>query len=32
VRDAGELDGAMREMFATAGAVLLHIHADGDLV
>jgi len=32
VRNAAELDVAMQQMFATAGPVLLHIHADGELV
>jgi len=32
VRSAGQLDDGMRQMFATDGPVLLHVHADGDLV
>lgn len=32
VRDRSELDGAMEQLFATPGPVLLHVEQDGDLI
>jgi thiamine pyrophosphate-dependent acetolactate synthase large subunit-like protein len=32
VRHAGELDAAMKELFAADGPALLHVHADAELV
>ena len=32
VRDAGDLDRGMRELFAADGPALLHVHTDAELV